>query len=255
MAKFLATLSELNKMSNKLIVECDERLIPLYERSFSKSIKFVDNRNQIRECDYDNQIAIGSLPKYFRHKLNDFIKSAPGWLKADPNLTNLFKKKLAKKESEILIGISWFTASSNRHSTLRNLPIDLFVNYLGHIPAKYVNLQYGDTTEELSRMKTKLGMEITEIENLDLFNNIEGLAALISACDLVISIDNATVHLAGALAVDTRVLLPFSADNRWGLNQSHTYWYDSLKLYRQETQGNWDKPLEHLSKDVRKMII
>ena len=64
------------------------------------------------------------------------------------------------------------------------------------------------------------------------------------------SIDNVTVQLAGSLCVDTRVLLPFAPDDRWGIKQSDSYWYDSLTLYRQETPGNWQKPLTKLKPDL-----
>ena len=70
---------------------------------------------------------------------------------------------------------------------------------------------------------------------------------------MVISIDNVTVHLSGALGIDTRVLIPFIPDERWGLQSINSYWYDSLKLYRQKTQGDWHKPLRHLVRDVAGM--
>ena len=81
------------------------------------------------------------------------------------------------------------------------------------------------------------------------------MAALIAACDVVISIDNATVHMAGALGIDTRVLLPLTAaDERWGLNPSSSYWYDSVSLYRQEALGDWGEPFERLTLDLKNML-
>ena len=118
-----------------------------------------------------------------------------------------------------------------------------------------MNLQYGETAGELSQISSKYGISVEQIDELDLFNDIDGLAALISACDIVISIDNATVHLAGALGIDTRVLLPLTADERWGLNSTNSYWYDSVTLYRQEGLGDWHKPLERLTIDLKNMIL
>ena len=99
-------------------------------------------------------------------------------------------------------------------------------------------------------MRSNFDLEVAQIDDIDVYNDLDGLAALISACDMVISIDNATVHLAGALGVETKVLLPFAPDDRWGIKQSDSYWYDSLTLYRQETHGDWQKPLEKLKQDV-----
>jgi tetratricopeptide (TPR) repeat protein len=247
---FSSILTDLNKKTKKLIIECDKRLIPLYERSFPNSIKFVDDRKKISEQKYDSHIAVGSLPVYFRHELNDFYKGSHGWLKPDPKKTSSLRKKLQNKTTDIIIGISWLTKSSLYNSSQRNISLDLLAKYLVQIPAKYVNLQYGDTTGELSQVHCQNDIQISHIDDIDLYNDLDGLAALISACDLVISIDNFTVHLAGALGVDTRVLLPLMADDRWGLNRSDSYWYDSLNLYRQETQGDWSKPLKNLTHDL-----
>lgn len=247
---FSSMLSEVNKKSKKLIVECDKRLIPLYRRSFSKRIKFVDDRKLISEHEYDSHVAIGSLPIYFRKRLSDFSGVSSGWLKADRKKTNAFKRKLQAKNSERIIGISWLTNSSEARSKRRNISTNLFANCLKQIPAKYVNLQYGNIDKALSDLNLKFGLNLSQIDELDLFNDLDGFAALISACDIVISIDNATVHFAGALGVDTRVLLPFAPDDRWGVNQADSYWYTSLTLYRQKYQGDWNNPLEELLQDL-----
>ena len=131
----------------------------------------------------------------------------------------------------------------------------MLTNYLQQTPGTYVNLQYGETAEELSQINSKYGLHVEQIDEVDLFNDLDSLAALISACDIVVSIDNATVHLAGALGVDTRVLLPLTADERWGLNSSKSYWYDSVTLYRQEAFGDWVKPLERLTSDVKNRLL
>ena len=247
---FASTLFDAKRKSKKLIVECDKRLLPIYRRSFPKSIKFEDDRKVITESDYDAQIAIGSLPLGFRRELKDFADISTGWLKADLRKVRGLRKKLEAKPNDKIIGITWFTNASDPRSKRRNIPVDLFAKSLAQISAKYVNLQYGETADDLSEMRSKFDLEVAQIDDVDLFNDLDGLAALISACDMVISIDNATVHLAGALGVDTRVLLPFAPDDRWGIKQSDSYWYDSLTLYRQETRGDWQKPLTKLKQDV-----
>jgi tetratricopeptide (TPR) repeat protein len=251
---FGSMLSDARRKSRKLIVECDKRLLPLYKRSFPKSIKFVANRKIVNERDYDTQIAIGSLPLAFRRELRDFAGVSSGWLKADYRKVKGIRKKLDAKPNDKIIGITWFTNASDPRAKRRNIPVDIFAKYLAQIPANFVNLQYGETAVHLSKMRSKFDLEVAEIDGIDLFNDLDGLAALISACDIVISIDNATVHLAGALGVDTRVLLPFAPDDRWGIKQADSYWYDSLTLYRQETRGDWQKPLEKLKGDLAKYL-
>lgn len=250
---FSSTFFELNQKSQKLIVECDKRLIPIYKRSFPGNIKFVDDRKKVGENEYNAQIAVGSLLKHFRSNISDFERVSSGWLKADSKKTSVLRRKIKSHKNDKIIGISWFTRAKKVTSQLRNVPIDLFSNFLKKLPATYVNLQYGETTEELSQIRSKSGLEVKQIENLDLFNDLDGLAALISACDIVISIDNATVHLAGALGVDAKILLPFDAEERWGLNSNKSYWYDNVTLYRQDTLRDWNQPLENLVYDIKNM--
>jgi len=247
---FSSMLSELNAKSKKLIVECDKRLIPLYERSFSKDIRFIADRHKLSDFDYDSQIAIGSLPKHFRHKLEDFTNVSPGWLEADLDRSKVLREKLKAQADDIIIGISWCTQSAGLRSYKRNIPLELLAEYLKRVPGKYINLQYGDTAEEILEVKNQVNFELHTVDEIDLYNDIDGLAALISACDTVISIDNLTVHLAGALGIDTRVLLPEVPEDRWGITGSNTYWYDHLALYRQESKYGWENQLERLTQDL-----
>ena len=73
-----------------------------------------------------------------------------------------------------------------------------------------------------------------DVSKIDKFYDLDGLAALISACDHIVSIDNVTVHLAGALGQATRVLLPFACDWRWMVDRSDSPWYPEMTLYRQK---------------------
>jgi tetratricopeptide (TPR) repeat protein len=241
---------ELSSKSGNLIIECDSRLISLYERSFSKKIKFVTDRNKVCETDYDAHISAGSLLKHLRGSIDDFRQISSGWLKADFGKTQGIRKKLKADSVDKIIGVSWLTKASYVKSKERNISLNVLAEYLLKIPGKYVSLQYGDTTEELSQVSRQTGVDIINFEEIDNFKDIDSLASLISACDLIVSIDNSTVHLAGALGIDTRVLLPEVADERWGLASTESYWYDSVTLYRQKTQGDWSDPLTRLVRDL-----
>ena len=77
------------------------------------------------------------------------------------------------------------------------------------------------------------------------------MAALVSACDLIVSIDNFLVQLSGALGVDTRILLPSNMDSRWGLKGKNSYLHKSVSLYRQNELGNWTTVLDEIEKDIK----
>ena len=247
---FSSVLMDLVKKSKNVVVECDSRLLPLYRRSFPKNTQFIHDRVHISDEEYDSQIAIGSLPKYLRQDVNDFKSSAAGWLRADVDKIKMLREKLRADTTDKIIGISWRTMAAVQKSKHRNIALSDLIECLGQTPAKLVSLQYGDVTEEVTRLSCDTGINVLQMEEIDNFREIDNFAALISACDLVISIDNFTVHLAGSLGIDTRVLLPRVADVRWGLNTNDSYWYDSLTLYRQEVQGDWSHPLQHMLNDL-----
>ena len=117
-----------------------------------------------------------------------------------------------------------------------------------------VNLQYGDTAQEIKDLKNEYGVSVTNLSEIDNLHNLDGLARLINACDHVVTIDNLTAHMAGALGTKTSVLLPFSPEWRWGRTAKDSYIHSSLKLYRKTTISDWDEPLNQLKYDLSDLL-
>ena len=116
---------------------------------------------------------------------------------------------------------------------------------MGHIfsglDVVLVNLQYGDVEDEIREFKEATGIDVVQCASVDNREDLDGLAALIEVCDLVISTSNVTIHLAGALAKETWVLVPRVVVNFWWLSErKDSIWYPSLKVYRQPTLDDWD---------------
>ena len=97
-----------------------------------------------------------------------------------------------------------------------------------------VNLQYGDVDDEIREFTKDTGVEYYNVVLLIIERILDGLAALIELCDLVVSTSNVTIHLAGALGKETWVLLPYVAKFWWLLDRTDSVWYPSMKLYRQK---------------------
>ena len=108
---------------------------------------------------------------------------------------------------------------------------------------KLVCLQYGDLANQISDLHASTGIEVIQVPEIDNKEDIDGLAALISACDRVVTVDNITVHLSGALGKETQLLLPYSCEWRWGIKRSRSYWYNSVQLYQQTKVGDWGDAL------------
>lgn len=81
------------------------------------------------------------------------------------------------------------------------------------------------------------------------------MAALIAACDQVVSIINVTLHLAGAIGIDSKILVSRNNLFYLGHNDTNSFWYPSLKLFRQTQSGEWGKELNRIKNEIcpRKM--
>ena len=81
----------------------------------------------------------------------------------------------------------------------------------------------------------------------DSITDFADTAGIISQTDLIISVDTATAHLAGALGKPVWTLLPYAADWRWRLHRTDTPWYPSMRLFRQTNPGHWEDLMEEIN--------
>ena len=128
------------------------------------------------------------------------------------------------------------------------------LNFFGKIfeglDVTLVNLQYGDVDKEIREFEEETGIKIVQCDSVDNREDLDGLAALIDVCDLVVSTSNVTIHLAGALGKDSWVLLPYVSSFWWLLNREDSIWYPSLKIFRQKKFGEWKLALDLLRNDI-----
>ena len=243
---FASLISDLYPLCSKLIVQIDNRLISLFRRSFPNDIDFHPRTDVVSETKYDAHISMGSVPQHLRQNLESFKSVSQGWLSACEVKTLSLREKLLADGSETLIGISWHSTKPRSGAQNKLISLTKLANALDLPKVKLVNLQYGDVDNELESLREKTGIDVFQLSEIDNKDDIDGLAALIMACDKVISISNLTIHLAGALGKEAQVLLASSCDWRWGKRRSSSYWYDSVCLYRQVEYDGWDNVLQQL---------
>ena len=243
---FASIIPELYALCIKLIVTIDKRLIPLFRRSFPDDIDFRPSNEPVSEIEYDAHIPMGSLPLHFRQSIDSFKPTAKGWLNASTERATTLREQLLTDETETLIGISWHSTRPRKGADKKLIDLTQLAKRLHGPKVKLINLQYGDVDSELDRLRKESNINIIQVPQISVKNDIDGLAALIMACDKVISISNVTIHLAGALGKKAQLLLPSSSDWRWGINSNKNLWYESVHLYRQKEAGNWDSALNRL---------
>ena len=99
------------------------------------------------------------------------------------------------------------------------------------------------------------GLRLTDVSSVDNFNDLDGLAALVDACDVVVSVSNTTAHLAGALGKNLLVMLSKGPGLLWywHYQRSDSPWYPTATLFRQETSGIWDDVVAAVERTVRQL--
>jgi hypothetical protein len=132
----------------------------------------------------------------------------------------------------------------------RNVPL-AHLACLKHPEIEFYSLQKGAAAEqELAQVRVS-GWDGPEIQDLaPLLRDFSDTAAVIENLDLLISVDTATAHLAGALGKPVSLLLSFDACWRWLLDRDDSPWYPTAKLYRQPTSGDWDAVIEKVKQDL-----
>lgn len=219
------------------ILECAPRLEKAFSQAFPECIiMHRDSQDQIAwhsslpEIDYC--ISSLSLPLYFTHPLE-----RGAFLSADPDRVRDWKIRLAKVGTGLKIGVSWRGGADAKARAIRSIPAHIFGELISG-EATFVSLQYGVTEKEAAAISPHLHIfhDINPLQDLDEF------FALISALDVVISVDNSTVHFAGALGTKSLALLPVYAEWRWGnTTTGESPWYRSLEILRQSvaSEDGW----------------
>jgi hypothetical protein len=228
---FGSMLGEFRGHVGKLLVQLDRRLIPLFKRSLPDDVEFFERGTVVPEDRYDSHIAIGSLGQYLRPTLESFEGKGGKYLWADPERIQAMREWLSVKEGERVIGLSW-RSSNPETGAARSLALKDLVKSLQAPGVRFVNLQYGDVSAEIEALERDEGITVLQCPGLDTTDDLDGLAALIEACDEVVSIGNATAHLAGALGKKTTVLLPKAPSWRWLTEGNTSPWYGSVSLSR-----------------------
>jgi len=241
---FTSILPTLSQMTEKTIIECNLRLVPLFQRSFPQ-IQFFSRQNlphpHLLDENIDYQIPMGGLGRWLRTDEDSFEWSKQSYLTACTNRSAKIRKRYQKLAGgRMLVGISWKSTGINqRRALLKSTVLEDWTSILSQQDCYFINLQYGDVKEELTQLQQQTDLIIYQDEKIDSLRNLDDFAAQVSALDLVISTSNTTVHVAGALGKPVWTLLSYVPDWRWMLEREDTPWYPSMRLFRQSETGDW----------------
>lgn len=193
---------------------------------------------------FDLHCPFMSLPLAFATRLDTIPADVP-YLSAPRDKTEIWRRRLAPLRG-LRVGLVWagaprqFQATANAVDRRRSISLGHFARLAAIPGVSFVSLQKGDAARQARRPPDGL-LLYDWTEALDDFSDT---AALIAALDLVISVDTAVVHVAGALAKPVWMLNRFDSCWRWLLGRDDSPWYPTLRQFRQRRPGDWDSALD-----------
>ena len=259
---YSSLLHDVQKVHNKIIVFVHKKLINLFKRSF-KGINFISTASIVAKEEYIKQLHnqsfdyftfYGSLGNFFRRSLEDFKTQPIKFLKSDPiEMNSLFA--LLHKEDKKLCGLSW-KSKSEFFGADKSIHLKDLINIIKIRELIFVNLQYGEVEEEIKFINSEFGVNIDLVGKIDKYNNVDGLASLIDACDFIVTTSNVTAHIAGALGKDTYLLVPFATGKIWYWHEhdDKSIWYPSVKIFRQNKDGSWNDAITSIAQELKGVV-
>jgi hypothetical protein len=196
---------------------------------------------------FDVHCPLLSLPSIFATTIESIPAPIP-YLSADAQQSRQWRDRL-KNETRLKIGIVWAGRPTYQNDRTRSMALETLAP-LNQVPdiALY-SLQKGPAAEQLSRASFSVIDWTSELRDFT------DTAALIDPLDLVISVDTAVAHLAGAMGKRVWLMLPFVPDWRWMLNRIDSPWYPTMRLFRQPNLGNWNAVVQEFVRALRELRI
>lgn len=243
---FASFLPDLQRFAHEKTVAVERKLLPLFERSFPH-FRFVSSTVLPIAGEYDEEILIGSLGQHFRPSDDAFPDATAPYLKADRLRTESIRHRVSRS-NHIVCGISW-NSKNARIGKAKSVLLQELLPILRLPNFSFVDLQYGDTAAEREAIKCSHDITVEKVEEIDSFDDIDGLAALISACDIVVTVSNTTAHLAGALGKRVLLLLSTTQGRLWYWRnaQGRSIWYPTVRVFEQATSGAWSGPVDEVA--------
>jgi hypothetical protein len=196
---------------------------------------------------FDLHCPLLSLPFVLGTTLKNIPAKIP-YIEATPILVQEWRNKVQSVTAKRKIGLVWAGSPRYKENRNRSLSLDTFSS-LGQLKnIVFYSLQKGEAAQQAENPPG--GMTLIDLtQDIDDFSDT---AALIENMDIVISVDTAVAHLAGAMGKPVWTLIPFSPDWRWLLNREDSLWYPTMKLFRQPAIGDWKSVIAKLADHLKK---
>lgn len=246
---FASPIADLAARSARCLIEVDKRLVDLFARSFPATQVFARTDPPAAELvapDVDFQVSFGNAFRWLRPTVDAFPRHG-GFLVADPQRVAHWRARLAALGAGPVVGISWRSrlVTHLRKAEFTELPEwgPIFA-----IPGiRFVNLQYDESRAEIEQAEKLFGIRIHRFDDeVDLFNDLDGAAALTAACDVVVSAPTSVSAMAGALGVPCyRMTVP---EDWTDLGQKDWVpFFPSVELVKRRLDEDWTRVIAEVA--------
>ena len=198
-------------------------------------------------------IPLISLLKYLKVNPKNPIINNPYIFSTDEFVNKW--NNILKQEESLIIGINWQgnPISEKGSQKGRSFPLESFSIIAKNRDFKFVSLQKGFGSEQVESCSFKNQFVRCQSEIDSTWDFLEN-AAIIENCDLIITSDTSVAHLAGGMGKPTWLLLKNVPEWRWGITGDISFWYPSMKLFRQKERCNWLEVMERVSDELKLKI-
>jgi len=230
----------------RVVVECQKELITLFRN--------IDGVNTIiaegeRLPNFDVHCHFLSLPSLFHTSL-DTIPTRIPYLSVDASFVQRWSRRIQSRNSQLKIGLVWAGDKKHERLQLRSCSDELLSLRSHTEGVRYFSLQKGEASQYANGHDDSMKL----IDFMEEIHDFSDTAALMLNLDLIISVDTAVAHLAGALGRPVWTLLPYIADARWLINRDDTPWYPTMRLFRQPSPGDWKTVVSRIEKEIQKLL-
>lgn len=252
---FASCLPDIIAAADRSVIECTPKLLKLFRRSFGAPVvaKPQDDAQlpALARQEIDCHSAMGSLPRFLRKTVADFPRHE-GYLRADPARVDFWRERLAKLPGRMKIGIAWRGGVPSTQRTLRSTTLQDWLPVLAAPAVDFIDLQHFDCSDERAAIADAHAVSVHRWN--DAHEDYDETAALVTALDLVISVQTAIVHLSGALGQRTWALISAAPEWRYLAQGEHMPWYPSVSLFRQTSLRDWSGPMQAVAEALRREI-
>ena len=241
---FASCVPDVLRSARSTTLICHPKLERLFRRSFAGAEVIAHREDLGDQQPLDWTVRIGSLPLFLRRTRAEF-PAHRGYLHADPARVAHWQARLAALPGKRRIGIAWRGGLPSTRRSLRSIPLDAWGELLRCRDIDFVSLQHTDCADEIAGVEEGMGVRVHHWP--EAHADYDETAALVSALDLVVSVQTAAVHLAGALGVAVWALIPETPEWRYGEAGETMPWYPSASLVRKQRGEGWSGVLRRVA--------